>query len=155
MTAFFSHFFSVETKKSAHIVPPLHFNRLAAFWAALVVGCAASVGYAAEITLPATGNQSTTTAPAISGGIIGADSVLKDSTGEFYLDLTNNTYTGGTSITAGALRVKNNNSVGTGTINIGSDGTLIINDELRKIQNTQFTRTITGTGTIPARWSGT
>ncbi|MGN1274138.1 MAG: beta strand repeat-containing protein, partial [Thermoguttaceae bacterium] len=52
------------------------------------------------------------------------------------------------SITAGALRVKNNNSVGTGTINIGADGTFIINDELRKIHSTQFTRTITGTGTI-------
>lgn len=131
----------------SNIAPPLYFNRILGLAAVLVFGCA-TVGAAAVITLPGTGNQSTTTEPAISGGITGADSVLKDSTGEFYLDLTNNTYTGGTSITAGALRVKNNNSVGTGTINIGADGTFIINDELRKIHSTQFTRTITGTGTI-------
>ena len=147
MTAFSRHFLSIEMKQAARFVP-LHFNKVTAFWAALVFGCAVSVGFAAEITLPGTGNQSTTTDPAISGGITGADSVLKNSTGEFYLDLTNNTYTGGTTITAGTLRIKYSTSVGTGPINIGAEGTLLVNNQLRKTWNNPFDRTVTGAGTI-------
>lgn len=97
---------------------------------------------AAEVTLPGTGTQSATTSPAISGGITGTDSVVKNSEGTFYLDKTNNTYSGGTSITAGTIKITNDGSIGTGTIQIGTSGTLNLDGIMT------FTRNVTGSGTI-------
>ena len=137
-------------KQIPSIAPPPHFNRVLGLAVALVFGCAA-VGSAAVITLPATGTQSdpaTYTGDDLSGGITGDNSVLKDSTGEFYLDKDSNPYTGGTTITAGTLRIKYSTSVGTGPIDIGTNGTLHINNQLRKTWNNPFDRTVTGAGTI-------
>jgi len=131
------------------------FNKnLRAFLAALAFSTMPAFVCAETFTLPATGTQSTTTEPAISGGITGANSVLKNSDGEFYLDKTNNSYTGGTSITAGSIKITNNNSIGTGTINIGASGTL----SLGSSSTLDFTRNISGSGTVKlggtVNWTG-
>ncbi len=72
------------------------------------------------------GNDSSTT---YSGKIIGTGKLAKNGTGTMTLTGANaNTYSGGVDVNAGTLVASTNEQLGTGTVNVGSDSTLEVNE---------------------------
>ncbi|MDY3557767.1 autotransporter-associated beta strand repeat-containing protein [Gemmata sp. JC673] len=71
-------------------------------------------------TLTTGGNNGSTT---FSGTITGSGNLVKTGTGTFTLSGTNSGYTGGTTVTAGALVVANDSALGSGALTLGG-GTL-------------------------------
>jgi len=137
-------------------------------------GALALPGSNSNVTLTLTGNSGTTTTfntfdPIIGNDGTGKTSVVKSGSGEWVLNAAN-TYSGGTTIAAGTLGLKNlgttsaNSSVGTGAItfaggnidnNSGSAGTLSTNNALNFNNSLTFVGTNalnlgTGAGTLGA-----
>ena len=86
----------------------------------------------------------------VSKVIYGAGSVALDSTGTVTLSGAN-TYTGGTTITRGTLKVGSDNALGTGTVTVGANGVL----ETGVAESTTIGNVLAGKGTVSIKGNTT
>ena len=86
----------------------------------------------------------------VSKVIYGAGSVVLDSTGTVTLSGAN-TYTGGTTITRGTLKVGSDSAFGTGAVTIGADGVL----ETGVAESTVIGNVLAGTGSVSIKGNTT
>ncbi|WP_256702441.1 autotransporter-associated beta strand repeat-containing protein [Burkholderia sp. SRS-W-2-2016] len=106
---------------------------------------AVTLGSSAATVLTANNNAATTFAGAISG----AGSVDKTGTGALTLSGTSNTYSGGTTVSAGTLVTTNGNALGTGTVT--NNAAL----QLDFASNSTLANTLSGTGSLTKTGAGT
>jgi autotransporter-associated beta strand protein len=86
----------------------------------------------------------------LAGAITGAGSLTKSGAGTLTLTASN-TYSGGTTILAGALQIGNGSTTGTITGNIANEAALIVN----RTGNLNYAGIISGTGTVTKLGAGT
>ncbi|MCC8395409.1 autotransporter-associated beta strand repeat-containing protein [Paraburkholderia sp. MMS20-SJTR3] len=106
---------------------------------------AVTLGSSAATVLTANNTAATT----FSGAISGAGSVDKTGTGALTLSGTSNTYSGGTTVTAGTLVATNGNALGTGAVT--NNAAL----QLDFTSDSTLANTLSGTGSLTKTGTGT
>jgi autotransporter-associated beta strand protein/VCBS repeat-containing protein len=84
---------------------------------------------------PASTSVNTTLAYTISGGALNGSGILTKSLGGSLQLNSNNTFTGGTNLTGGALRVTTNNALGSGAINISAGSLQLVRTAALNLPN--------------------
>ncbi|HAZ66270.1 MAG TPA: hypothetical protein DCY41_05885, partial [Opitutae bacterium] len=96
-------------------------------------------------------NISTSANQALSGAMSGAGSLTKSGAGTLTLS-GSNSHSGATNVTAGSLVISNANSLGSGSYNIGANGTLSLAYSIA--DGSSLTSTLTGSGLLQATGAG-
>jgi autotransporter-associated beta strand protein len=107
--------------------------------------------YAGTVTNNGTLNVSTSANQTLSGAMSGAGSLTKSGNGTLTLS-GSNSHSGATDITGGILVVSNANSLGSGSYNIGANGTLSLGYSIA--DGSSFASTLTGSGLLQATGAG-
>jgi autotransporter-associated beta strand protein len=107
--------------------------------------------YAGTVTNNGALNISTSANQTLSGAVSGTGSLTKSGNGTLTLS-GSNSHSGATDITGGTLVVSNANSLGSGSYNIGANGTLSLGYQIA--DGSSFASTLTGSGLFEAAGAG-